>query len=154
MSEEHLNEQQIPDYQMPTTDLSSEGSIIGTSGAADVITATGNLNPNNFWMVVLIVLLLGYGAGTVFWITNLYGQIKEQDIRLSKKDVKIEQLQKELDEAPQKTLDELIQTHNKIQELRGDIKATELKVDARNKDLLETNYKLKQVEEKLSTTHN
>ena len=149
MSYEQLNEQQIPDYQMPMTDLSSEGSIIGTSGAADVITATGNLNPNNFWMVVLIVLLLGYGAGTVFWITNLYGQIKEQDIRLSKKDVKIEQLQKELDEAPQKTLDELIQTHNKIQELRGDIKATELKVDARNKDLLETNYKLKQVEEKL-----
>ena len=122
MSDEQLNEQQIPDYQMPTTDI---GGSIGQSSAADIITATSNIDPKNFWMVVLVILLLGYGAGTAFWITNLYEQINAQDIRLAKKDIKIEQFEKQLDEAPQKTLDDLIQTHNKIQELRGDIKLTE-----------------------------
>ena len=63
----------------------------------------------------------------------------------------VEQLEKQLDEAPQKTLDDLIQTHNKIQELRGDIKLTEQKVNERNKELLETNDKLKQIE-KISYT--
>ena len=151
MSDEQLNEQQIPDYQMPTTDM---GGSIGQSGVADIITATNNVDPKNFWMVVLVILLLGYGAGTAFWITNLYEQINAQDVRLAKKDVKIEQLEKQLDEAPQKTLDDLIQTHNKIQELRGDIKLTEQKVNERNKELLETNDKLKQIEKGLSTTHN
>lgn len=146
MSDEQLNEQQIPDYQMPTTDI---GGSIGQSGAADIITATSNVDPKNFWMVVLVILLLGYGAGTAFWITNLYAQITAQDVRLAKKDVRIEQLEKELDEAPQKTLDDLIQTHNKIQELRGDIKITEQKVNERNKELLETNDKLKEIEKGL-----
>lgn len=146
MSDEQLNEQQIPDYQMPTTDI---GGSIGQSGAADIITATSNVDPKNFWMVVLVILLLGYGAGTAFWITNLYGQITAQDVILAKKDVKIEQLEKQLDEAPQKTLDDLIQTHNKIQELRGDIKITEQKVNERNKELLETNDKLKEIEKGL-----
>ena len=78
---------------MPTTDI---GGSIGQSGAADIITATSNLDPKNFWMVVLVILLLGYGAGTAFWITNLYAQITAQDVRLAKKDVRIEQLEKEL----------------------------------------------------------
>lgn len=148
MLDGQLNEQQIPDYQMPTTDLSGGGAI-GQSSASDIITATGNIDPNKFWMVVMIILMLGLGGGAVFWIQSLYAEINTLDSRLAKKDVKIEQLEKQLDEAPQKTLDELLQTHQKIQELRGEIKYTDKKIEEGNRELLETNDKLKQIEKGL-----
>lgn len=144
MEEENTNNP----YEIPITDINSESnSPIGQSGAADIISATGNLNPNNFWMVVMIILMLGFGGGTVFWITNLYSEITTLDSRIAKKDVRIEQLEKDLAECPQKTLDRLKETQRTIQELRGEFKSTKQEVEIRNKELYETNNKLKKVEE-------
>ena len=141
MSEEHNTDP----YQMPTQDVSENG-IVGKSPVADIITATGNLQSEKFWMVVMIIIMLALGGGTVFWINNLYGQLGGKDLEIGKKEAKIELLEKDLKECPDKALAELQETYRKIQELRGEIKTTKIQVDESNRELMETNDKLKQIE--------
>lgn len=144
MNEEHNTEP----YQMPTQDVSENG-VVGKSQVADIITATGNLQSEKFWMVVMIIIMLALGGGTVFWIQNLYGQLGGKDVEIGKKEAKIELLEKELKECPDKTLAELQETYIKIQELRGEIQTTKMQVDESNRELIDTNNKLKQIEKGL-----
>jgi septal ring factor EnvC (AmiA/AmiB activator) len=142
------NETNMEPYEMPAHEM-PEGGALGKSPVADIITATGNLQSDKFWMVVLIIAFLALGGGTIFWINNLYKELGNKDKEIGRKDTKIELLEKDLKDCPEKAIQELKQTHITIQELRGEIKSTNIEVDESNRELRETNNKLKQIEKGL-----
>lgn len=134
------NEEYTP-YEIPTDEVKNDG-IIGQSPISDIIRETGNLNPTRFWMTVMVIIMLAIGVGMTMWVNKLYEEIGRKDLRIT-------ELEKAVQEAPQKAIDQLRETHKTIQELRGEIKSTGEKVEKSNTELLKTNDKLKEIEKGL-----
>ena len=53
MPEPQTNNDELQNYEIPITDLTSDGNnpILSPSTGADVITAVGGVTPERFWMV-------------------------------------------------------------------------------------------------------
>lgn len=134
------NEEYTP-YEIPTDEVKNDG-IIGKSPISEIIRETGNLNPTRFWMTVMVIIMLAIGVGMTMWVNKLYEEIGRKDIRIT-------ELEKAVQEAPQKAIDQLRETHKTIQELRGEIKSSGEKVEKSNTELLKTNDKLKEIEKGL-----
>ena len=63
MSEPQANNDELQNYEIPITDLTSDGNnpILSPSTGADVITAVGGVTPERFWMVFMVIISIALG---------------------------------------------------------------------------------------------
>lgn len=117
MSEQDLNNQEEPNYEIPENDISenlNNSGLVGKSSVKEVIDAASGIDPTRFWIVFMVVLIIALASTIMFGGGYL---IKQGDI----KDNTIVELRKELKECPQKTLNDLKQQQRDIEELRNSV---------------------------------
>lgn len=152
MQNQNLNNEDLnQNYDIPTTDLSEVDSnpFINSSGVAETITAVGGVTPERFWMVFMVLLTIGLAVTLFFGGRYMDKQLDKKDLEIDKKERKIESLEKELDECPEKTLNELKLTHQKLIELQEEINQTKREVIETNRAKHEEVKKLEQIEKQL-----
>ena len=125
MSETQINENELQNYEIPITDLTSEGNnpILSPSTGADVITAIGGVTPERFWMVFMVIISIALGLFTFIGGGYLANEI-------SSKNSEINQLKKELKECPEETLNRIKEEQLKFQELKEIVKSDSEKIDS------------------------
>ena len=124
MSEPQINENELQNYEIPITDLTSEGNnpILSPSTGADVITAVGGVTPERFWMVFMVIISIALGLFIFIGGGYLANEI-------SSKNNEIIQLKKELKECPEETLNRIKEEQLKFQELKEIVKLDSAKID-------------------------
>ena len=124
MSEPQINENELQNYEIPITDLTSEGNnpILSPSTGADVITAVGGVTPERFWMVFMVIISIALGLFIFIGGGYLANEI-------SSKNNEIVQLKKELKECPEETLNRIKEEQLKFQELKEIVKLDSAKID-------------------------
>ena len=139
MSEPQINENELQNYEIPITDLTSEGNnpILSPSTGADVITAIGGLTPERFWMVFMVIISIALGLFTFIGGGYLANEI-------SSKNSEINQLKKELKECPEETLNRIKEEQLKFQELKEIVKSDSVKI---NSALIKKKERLKNLKE-------
>ena len=139
MSEPQINENELQNYEIPITDLTSEGNnpILSPSTGADVITAIGGVTPERFWMVFMVIISIALGLFTFIGGGYLANEI-------SSKNSEINQLKKELKECPEETLNRIKEEQLKFQELKEIVKSDSAKI---NSALIKKKERLKSLKE-------
>ena len=139
MSEPQINENELQNYEIPITDLTSEGNnpILSPSTGADVITAIGGVTPERFWMVFMVIISIALGLFTFIGGGYLANEI-------SSKNNEIIQLKKELKECPEETLNRIKEEQLKFQELKEIVKSDSVKI---NSALIKKKERLKNLKE-------
>lgn len=139
MSEPQINENELQNYEIPITDLTSEGNnpILSPSTGADVITAIGGVTPERFWMVFMVIISIALGLFTFIGGGYLANEI-------SSKNSEINQLKKELKECPEETLNRIKEEQLKFQELKEIVKSDSVKI---NSALIKKKERLKNLKE-------
>ena len=139
MSEPQINENELQNYEIPITDLTSEGNnpILSPSTGADVITAIGGVTPERFWMVFMVIISIALGLFTFIGGRYLANEI-------SSKNNEIIQLKKELKECPEETLNRIKEEQLKFQELKEIVKSDSVKI---NSALIKKKERLKNLKE-------
>ena len=139
MSEPQINENELQNYEIPITDLTSEGNnpILSPSTGADVITAIGGVTPERFWMVFMVIISIALGLFTFIGGGYLANEI-------SSKNSEINQLKKELKECPEETLNRVKEEQLKFQELKEIVKSDSAKI---NSALIKKKERLKNLKE-------
>ena len=139
MSEPQINENELQNYEIPITDLTSEGNnpILSPSTGADVITAVGGVTPERFWMVFMVIISIALGLFTFIGGGYLANEI-------SSKNSEINQLKKELKECPEETLNRIKEEQLKFQELKEIVKSDSVKI---NSALIKKKERLKNLKE-------
>ena len=139
MSEPQINENELQNYEIPITDLTSEGNnpILSPSTGADVITAIGGVTPERFWMVFMVIISIALGLFTFIGGGYLANEI-------SSKNSEINQLKKELKECPEETLNRIKEEQLKFQELKEIVKSDSAKI---NSALIKKKERLKNLKE-------
>ena len=124
MSEPQVNNDELQNYEMPITDLTSDGDnpILSPSTGADVITAVGGVTPERFWMVFMVIISIALGLFIFIGGGYLANEI-------SSKNNEIIQLKKELKECPEETLNRIKEEQLKFQELKEIVKLDSAKID-------------------------
>ena len=124
MSEPQVNNDELQNYEMPITDLTSDGGnpILSPSTGADVITAVGGVTPERFWMVFMVIISIALGLFIFIGGGYLANEI-------SSKNNEIIQLKKELKECPEETLNRIKEEQLKFQELKEIVKLDSAKID-------------------------
>ena len=144
MLEPQVNNDELQNYEMPITDLTSDGNnpILSPSTGADVITAVGGVTPERFWMVFMVIISIALGLFIFIGGGYLANEI-------SSKNNEIIQLKKELKECPEETLNRIKEEQLKFQELKEIVKLDSAKIDnalAKKKQRLKS---LKEIEKNL-----
>ena len=144
MSEPQVNNDELQNYEMPITDLTSDGDnpILSPSTGADVITAVGGVTPERFWMVFMVIISIALGLFIFIGGGYLANEI-------SSKNNEITQLKKELKECPEETLNRIKEEQLKFQELKEIVKLDSAKIDnalAKKKQRLKS---LKEIEKNI-----
>ena len=144
MSEPQVNNDELQNYEMPITDLTSDGGnpILSPSTVADVITAVGGVTPERFWMVFMVIISIALGLFIFIGGGYLANEI-------SSKNNEIIQLKKELKECPEETLNRIKEEQLKFQELKEIVKLDSAKIDnalAKKKQRLKS---LKEIEKNI-----
>ena len=139
MSEPQINENELQNYEIPITDLTSEGNnpILSPSTGADVITAIGGVTPERFWMVFMVIISIALGLFTFIGGGYLANEI-------SSKNSEINQLKKELKECPEETLNRIKEEQLKFQEFKEIVKSDSAKI---NSALIKKKERLKSLKE-------
>ena len=139
MSEPQINENELQNYEIPITDLTSEGNnpILSPSTGADVITAVGGVTPERFWMVFMVIISIALGLFIFIGGGYLANEI-------SSKNNEIVQLKKELKECPEETLNRIKEEQLKFQELKEIVKSDSVKI---NSALIKKKERLKNLKE-------
>ena len=139
MSEPQINENELQNYEIPITDLTSEGNnpILAPSTGADVITAVGGVTPERFWMVFMVIISIALGLFIFIGGGYLANEI-------SSKNNEIIQLKKELKECPEETLNRIKEEQLKFQELKEIVKSDSVKI---NSALIKKKERLKNLKE-------
>ena len=139
MSEPQINEYELQNYEIPITDLTSEGNnpILSPSTGADVITAVGGVTPERFWMVFMVLISIALGLFIFIGGGYLANEI-------SSKNNEIIQLKKELKECPEETLNRIKEEQLKFQELKEIVKSDSVKI---NSALIKKKERLKNLKE-------
>ena len=124
MPEPQVNNDELQNYEMPITDLTSDGNnpILSPSTGADVITAVGGVTPERFWMVFMVIISIALGLFIFIGGGYLANEI-------SSKNNEIIQLKKELKECPEETLNRIKEEQLKFQELKEIVKLDSAKID-------------------------
>ena len=124
MSEPQSNNDELQNYEIPITDLTSDGNnpILSPSTGADVITAVGGVTPERFWMVFMVIISIALGLFIFIGGGYLANEI-------SSKNNEIIQLKKELKECPEETLNRIKEEQLKFQELKEIVKLDSDKID-------------------------
>ena len=124
MSEPQANNYELQNYEIPITDLTSDGNnpILSPSTGADVITAVGGVTPERFWMVFMVIISIALGLFIFIGGGYLANEI-------STKNNEIVQLKKELKECPEETLNRIKEEQLKFQELKEIVKLDSAKID-------------------------
>lgn len=124
MSEPQANNDELQNYEIPITDLTSDGNnpILSPSTGADVITAVGGVTPERFWMVFMVIISIALGLFIFIGGGYLANEI-------SSKNNEIVQLKKELKECPEETLNRIKEEQLKFQELKEIVKLDSAKID-------------------------
>ena len=124
MSEPQVNNDELQNYEIPITDLTSDGNnpILSPSTGADVITAVGGVTPERFWMFFMVIISIALGL-----FIFIGGGYLENEI--SSKNNEIIQLKKELKECPEETLNRIKEEQLKFQELKEIVKLDSAKID-------------------------
>ena len=124
MSEPQANNYELQNYEIPITDLTSDGNnpILSPSTGADVITAVGGVTPERFWMVFMVIISIALGLFIFIGGGYLANEI-------SSKNNEIIQLKKELKECPEETLNRIKEEQLKFQELKEIVKLDSAKID-------------------------
>ena len=124
MPEPQVNNDELQNYEMPITDLTSDGNnpILSPSTGADVITAVGGVTPERFWMVFMVIISIALGLFIFIGGGYLANEI-------SSKNNEIVQLKKELKECPEETLNRIKEEQLKFQELKEIVKLDSAKID-------------------------
>jgi len=124
MSEPQANNDELQNYEIPITDLTSDGNnpILSPSTGADVITAVGGVTPERFWMVFMVIISIALGLFIFIGGGYLANEI-------STKNNEIVQLKKELKECPEETLNRIKEEQLKFQELKEIVKLDSAKID-------------------------
>ena len=124
MPEPQINENELQNYEIPITDLTSDGNnpILSPSTGADVITAVGGVTPERFWMVFMVIISIALGLFIFIGGGYLANEI-------SSKNNEIIQLKKELKECPEETLNRIKEEQLKFQELKEIVKLDSAKID-------------------------
>ena len=124
MSEPQVNNDELQNYEIPITDLTSDGNnpILSPSTGADVITAVGGVTPERFWMVFMVIISIALGLFIFIGGGYLANEI-------STKNNEIIQLKKELKECPEETLNRIKEEQLKFQELKEIVKLDSAKID-------------------------
>ena len=124
MSEPQANNDELQNYEIPITDLTSDGNnpILSPSTGADVITAVGGVTPERFWMVFMVIISIALGLFIFIGGGYLANEI-------SSKNSEILQLKKELKECPEETLNRIKEEQLKFQELKEIVKLDSAKID-------------------------
>ena len=125
MSEPQANNDELQNYEIPITDLTSDGNnpILSPSTGADVITAVGGVTPERFWMVFMVIISIALGLFIFIGGGYLANEI-------SSKNNEIIQLKKELKECPEETLNRIKEEQLKFQELKEIVKSDSEKIDS------------------------
>ena len=144
MSEPQVNNDELQNYEMPITDLTSDvgNPILSPSTGADVITAVGGVTPERFWMVFMVIISIALGLFIFIGGGYLANEI-------SSKNNEIIQLKKELKECPEETLNRIKEEQLKFQELKEIVKLDSAKIDnalAKKKQRLKS---LKEIEKNI-----
>ena len=144
MSEPQVNNDELQNYEMPITDLTSDvgNPILSPSTGADVITAVGGVTPERFWMVFMVIISIALGLFIFIGGGYLANEI-------SSKNNEITQLKKELKECPEETLNRIKEEQLKFQELKEIVKLDSAKIDnalAKKKQRLKS---LKEIEKNI-----
>ena len=144
MSEPQANNDELQNYEIPITDLTSDGNnpILSPSTGADVITAVGGVTPERFWMVFMVIISIALGLFIFIGGGYLANEI-------SSKNNEIIQLKKELKECPEETLNRIKEEQLKFQELKEIVKLDSAKIDntlTKKKQRLKT---LKEIEKNI-----
>ena len=144
MSEPQVNNDELQNYEIPITDLTSDGNnpILSPSTGADVITAVGRVTPERFWMVFMVIISIALGLFIFIGGGYLANEI-------SSKNNEITQLKKELKECPEETLNRIKEEQLKFQELKEIVKLDSAKIDnalAKKKQRLKS---LKEIEKNI-----
>ena len=124
MSEPQVNNDELQNYEIPITDLTSDGNnpILSPSTGADVITAVGGVTPERFWMVFMVIISIALGLFIFIGGGYLANEI-------SSKNNELIQLKKELKECPEETLNRIKEEQLKFQELKEIVKLDSAKID-------------------------
>ena len=124
MSEPQANNDELQNYEIPITDLTSDGNnpILSPSTGADVITTVGGVTPERFWMVFMVIISIALGLFIFIGGGYLANEI-------SSKNNEIIQLKKELKECPEETLNRIKEEQLKFQELKEIVKLDSAKID-------------------------
>ena len=124
MPEPQVNNDELQNYEIPITDLTSDGNnpILSPSTGADVITAVGGVTPERFWMVFMVIISIALGLFIFIGGGYLANEI-------SSKNNEIIQLKKELKECPEETLNRIKEEQLKFQELKEIVKLDSAKID-------------------------
>ena len=124
MPEPQVNNDELQNYEIPITDLTSDGNnpILSPSTGADVITAVGGVTPERFWMVFMVIISIALGLFIFIGGGYLANEI-------STKNNEIVQLKKELKECPEETLNRIKEEQLKFQELKEIVKLDSAKID-------------------------
>ena len=124
MLEPQANNDELQNYEIPITDLTSDGNnpILSPSTGADVITAVGGVTPERFWMVFMVIISIALGLFIFIGGGYLANEI-------STKNNEIIQLKKELKECPEETLNRIKEEQLKFQELKEIVKLDSAKID-------------------------
>lgn len=144
MSEPQVNNDELQNYEVPITDLTSDvgNPILSPSTGADVITAVGGVTPERFWMVFMVIISIALGLFIFIGGGYLANEI-------SSKNNEITQLKKELKECPEETLNRIKEEQLKFQELKEIVKLDSAKIDnalAKKKQRLKS---LKEIEKNI-----
>ena len=144
MPEPQVNNDELQNYEIPITDLTSDGNnpILSPSTGADVITAVGGVTPERFWMVFMVIISIALGLFIFIGGGYLANEI-------SSKNNEIIQLKKELKECPEETLNRIKEEQLKFQELKEIVKLDSAKIDnalAKKKQRLKS---LKEIEKNI-----
>ena len=139
MPEPQVNNDDLQNYKMPITDLTSDGNnpILSPSTGADVITAVGGVTPERFWMVFMVIISIALGLFIFIGGGYLANEI-------SSKNSEINQLKKELKECPEETLNRIKEEQLKFQELKEIVKSDSVKI---NSALIKKKERLKNLKE-------
>ena len=124
MPEPQVKNDELQNYEIPITDLTSDGNnpILSPSTGADVITAVGGVTPERFWMVFMVIISIALGLFIFIGGGYLANEI-------SSKNNEIIQLKKELKECPEETLNRIKEEQLKFQELKEIVKLDSAKID-------------------------
>jgi hypothetical protein len=113
-----MSNQETPNnenYDMSTTDMNSVGqNPINSSSVSEIIEATGNVNPTRFWMVFMVGLSICLGSVIFFGGNYLTDEIKS--LKEDKKELQIQ-----LYQCPDKTLERFKQQQIELNELKNDV---------------------------------